>query len=58
MAGIDIWKGVGIATLIFIAGIVAIPSEYYEAAKVDGASGLADLLERDAAAAASGHRRR
>lgn len=39
VAGIDIWKGVGIATLIFIAGIVAIPSEYYEAAKVDGASG-------------------
>jgi raffinose/stachyose/melibiose transport system permease protein len=39
VAGIDIWKGVGIATLIFIAGIVAIPSEYYEAARVDGASG-------------------
>lgn len=38
VAGIDVWKGVGIATLIFIAGIVAIPSEYYEAAKVDGAS--------------------
>jgi raffinose/stachyose/melibiose transport system permease protein len=39
VAGIDVWKGVGIATLIFIAGIVAIPSEYYEAARVDGASG-------------------
>ena len=35
---VDIWKGVGIATLIFIAGMVAIPQEYYEAAKVDGAS--------------------
>jgi raffinose/stachyose/melibiose transport system permease protein len=35
---VDIWKGVGIATLIFIAGLVAIPQEYYEAAKVDGAS--------------------
>lgn len=37
VALVDIWKGVGIATLIYIAGIVAIPQEYYEAAKVDGA---------------------
>lgn len=36
--GVDVWKGVGIATLIFMAGIVAIPTEYFEAAKVDGAS--------------------
>jgi raffinose/stachyose/melibiose transport system permease protein len=39
VALVDIWKGVGIATLIYIAGLVAIPQEYYEAAKVDGASG-------------------
>lgn len=39
IAGVDVWKGVGIATLIFMAGIVAIPNEYYEAAKIDGASG-------------------
>ena len=38
IAGVDVWKGVGIATLIFMAGIVAIPNEYYEAAKIDGAS--------------------
>ena len=37
VALVDVWKGVGIATLIFIAGIVAIPQEYFEAAKVDGA---------------------
>lgn len=37
VAFVDVWKGVGIATLIFIAGIVAIPQEYFEAAKVDGA---------------------
>ena len=37
VALVDVWKGVGIATLIYIAGIVAIPQEYYEAAKVDGA---------------------
>ncbi|WP_416348849.1 carbohydrate ABC transporter permease [Microbacterium sp. STN6] len=36
---VDIWKGVGLATLIYMAGLVSIPSEYYEAATVDGASG-------------------
>lgn len=35
---VDVWKGIGIATLIFMAGIVAIPSDYFEAAKMDGAS--------------------
>ncbi|MGO1838797.1 MULTISPECIES: carbohydrate ABC transporter permease [Microbacterium] len=38
VAGVDIWKGLGIATLIYIAGIAAIPQEYYEAARIDGAS--------------------
>jgi raffinose/stachyose/melibiose transport system permease protein len=38
VAAIDIWKGIGIATLIYIAGVVAIPDEYFEAARVDGAS--------------------
>lgn len=34
---IDIWKHVGFFTLIFLAGLQAIPSELYEAALVDGA---------------------
>ena len=34
----DIWQGVGLATLIFIAGITSIPQEVYEAAAVDGAN--------------------
>jgi raffinose/stachyose/melibiose transport system permease protein len=38
IAAVDVWKGIGIATLIFMAGIVAIPQEYFEAAKMDGAS--------------------
>ena len=38
MALVDVWKGVGLATLIYIAGIVSIPQEYFEAARVDGAS--------------------
>jgi raffinose/stachyose/melibiose transport system permease protein len=37
VALVDIWKGVGLATLIYIAGIVAIPQDYFEAARVDGA---------------------
>jgi len=37
VAVVDIWKGVGLATLIYMAGIVSIPKEYYEAARVDGA---------------------
>lgn len=39
VAAIDIWKGVGIATVIYLAGLAAIPQEYREAALVDGASG-------------------
>ncbi|MFF2631693.1 carbohydrate ABC transporter permease [Microbacterium sp. NPDC058021] len=38
VAMVDIWKGVGLATLIYIAGIVAIPQEYFEAARMDGAT--------------------
>nr|WP_238352850.1 sugar ABC transporter permease [Kribbella solani] len=37
VAAVDVWKGVGLATLIYIAGIVSIPREYLEAARVDGA---------------------
>ena len=35
---IDVWSGIGLATLIYIAGIAAIPNEFFEAARVDGAS--------------------
>jgi raffinose/stachyose/melibiose transport system permease protein len=38
VAFIDIWKGVGLATLIYIAGLAAISPEYYEAARIDGAT--------------------
>lgn len=38
VALVDVWKGVGLATLIYIAGLVTIPEEYYEAAIVDGAN--------------------
>jgi raffinose/stachyose/melibiose transport system permease protein len=41
VAFVDVWKGVGLATVIFIAGLVSIPAEYNEAAMVDGASAWA-----------------
>jgi raffinose/stachyose/melibiose transport system permease protein len=40
VALVDVWKGVGLATVIYIAGIVSIPSEYVDAARADGASAL------------------
>ncbi len=36
VALVDIWRGVGIATVIFIAGILSIPTDYFEAARLDG----------------------
>lgn len=38
VAFIDLWKGVGLATLIYIAGLAAISPDYYEAARIDGAT--------------------
>lgn len=36
VAFVDVWKGVGIAVVIFIAGILSIPEEYREAVRLDG----------------------
>lgn len=36
VALVDVWKGVGMATVIFIAGIMSIPHDYYEALMIDG----------------------
>jgi raffinose/stachyose/melibiose transport system permease protein len=33
---VDVWKGVGIATVIFIAGILSIPIDYFDAARLEG----------------------
>ena len=38
------WKGVGYSTVIYLAGIYGINEEYYEAARVDGAGKLRQLL--------------
>lgn len=33
----NIWKGVGFSMVVYLAGLQAIPGEFYEAAEVDGA---------------------
>lgn len=43
VALVDVWKGVGVATVIFIAGIQAIPRHYYEALMIDGGSSFHKL---------------
>ncbi|MDD3337515.1 MAG: sugar ABC transporter permease [Lachnospiraceae bacterium] len=35
----DVWKGVGVATVIYVSGIQSIDKTYYEAASIDGANG-------------------
>jgi raffinose/stachyose/melibiose transport system permease protein len=38
VALVDVWKGVGLATVIYMAGLVSINRDYYEASTIDGAS--------------------
>jgi raffinose/stachyose/melibiose transport system permease protein len=33
---VDVWKGIGLALVIFIAGILSIPEDYFEAARLEG----------------------
>src|SRR3954452_32002 len=39
----SVWGQVGFAMVVYLAGLQAIPEEYYEAAKVDGAGPIARL---------------
>lgn len=36
VALVDVWKGVGIAMVIFIAGIVSIPDDFFDAVRLEG----------------------
>jgi multiple sugar transport system permease protein len=36
---VNVWKGVGFNMVVYLAGLQAIPAEFYEAAEVDGAGG-------------------
>lgn len=41
---VDVWKGLGIAVVIFIAGIQSIDKTYYESATIDGASKIKSIF--------------
>ncbi len=41
---INMWKGIGFGTIIYLSSIIGISPEYYEAAKVDGATKLQQIF--------------
>ena len=41
---ISVWKDIGLPTLIFLAGLQAVPEELYEAAALDGAGELRQFI--------------
>lgn len=40
---VQVWSGIGVATVIYLAGLQAIPPELYEVAEIDGASSRQQL---------------
>ena len=54
VALVDVWKGVGLATVIYMAGLVSIPPDYYEAAHDRRRDRLAEVLAHHPAAGAPG----
>jgi multiple sugar transport system permease protein len=41
----SVWKNVGFAMVVYLAGLQAIPQDYYDAAKIDGAGALHRLKD-------------
>jgi multiple sugar transport system permease protein len=41
IAMLEVWRGIGFWTLLFLAALISLPEELYQAAKVDGARSLA-----------------
>ncbi len=44
IAMLEVWRGVGFWTLLFLAALLALPGELYQAATIDGASGWQQFL--------------
>jgi multiple sugar transport system permease protein len=44
IVAVSIWKYMGMLVVLYIAGLQAIPREWYEAAEVDGATGFKKIL--------------
>lgn len=45
LMGISIWKNIGYFMVLYIAGVMAIPKVYYEAAQVDGANSIQQFFK-------------
>ncbi|MGB8361515.1 MAG: sugar ABC transporter permease [Acidimicrobiia bacterium] len=43
IAAVDTWKGVGFIMILLLAGLQAIPQDYYEAARIDGAGAIGEF---------------
>jgi multiple sugar transport system permease protein len=41
----SVWKSVGFAMVVYLAGLQSIPQDYYDAAKIDGANGWRQLRD-------------
>ena len=41
---VNVWGAIGEGMIIFLAGLTAVPKDYYEAATLDGATGLTAVL--------------
>jgi multiple sugar transport system permease protein len=41
----SVWKGVGFSMVVYLAGLQSIPEDYYDAAKIDGATGWRRLKD-------------
>ncbi|MDO9130716.1 MAG: sugar ABC transporter permease, partial [Anaerolineales bacterium] len=44
IAIVNLWKYTGLSVVLFLAGLLAIPSELYEAARIDGANAFQLLI--------------
>ena len=52
MIVVGVFVSIPFTAYVFVAGLNAIPTDVYEAARIDGASALPDVLADHAAAAA------
>ena len=51
---VQVWCGIGVAVVIYLAGLQAIPPELYEVADIDGATSWPAVASRDHSAAGPG----
>lgn len=44
LTSISLWKGAGFGSILYLAGMLSINSEYYEAARIDGANKIQQIV--------------